>query len=85
MLDSSMASTIPKIVRMIAEVFMNKGIVIGRVFVGVVYDVISNPAVILPNARRVTGLMMFELFSLIGIIVGIRANPVRTSDVIRRL
>lgn len=46
---------------------------------------ISNPAVMLPRARRVIGLMISGLFSFVGVIGGMRLNPVCTSRVIRRL
>lgn len=45
----------------------------------------SRPAVMLPRASRVIGLMSVGVFSFIGVIVGMRGNPVWTSRVMRRL
>lgn len=83
MLESSKARIIPRTVTRMAAVFVSVGIVIGEVFVGMMYDVMSRPARILPRARRVIGLMMVGLFSFIGVIEGVRVNPVWTSRVIR--
>lgn len=85
MFESSKARMVPKIVTMIAAVFMGIGIVIGGVFVGVMKDVMSRPAIMLPKARRVIGLMIAWSFSFIGTVVAIRVNPVWTSSVIRKV
>ena len=45
----------------------------------------SRPAVMLPRASRVIGLMSVGVFSFIGVIVDMRGNPVWTSRVMRRL
>lgn len=83
--ESSKARAMPSIVAMIAAVFVRVGMVIGGVFVGVMYDVMSRPARMLPRARRVSGFVIMGLFSFIGVFVGMRGNPVWTSSVIRRL
>lgn len=83
--DSSRARIMPKIVTIMAVVFMSGGIVMGGVFVGRMKEVINSPAVILPKARRVMGLTIIGLFSLIGEMEVIRVKPVCTSKVIRRL
>lgn len=85
MFRSSRAKIAPKIVAMIAAVFVSMGMVMGGVFEGRVYDVMSRPARMLPRARRVIGLMIVGLFSFMGVIVGVRVCPVWTSKVIRRL
>lgn len=85
MVVSSRARMIPATVTRMAVVFVSRGIVIGGVCVGVMYDVISRPAMMLPRARRVIGLVICGLFSFIGVIVGIRVNFVCTRRAIRRL
>lgn len=45
----------------------------------------SRPAVMLPRARRVIGLMSVGVFSFMGVIVDVRGDPVWTSRVMRRL
>lgn len=85
MFDSSSASRIPIMVTMRAAVFVIIGMVIGGVFVGKMLDVMRRPAMMLPNASRVIGLVIVGEFSLIGVMGGIRLNPVWTMMVIRRL
>ena len=85
MFKSSKARIAPRIVAMIAAVFVSVGMVMGGVFVGIVYDVMNRPARMLPRARRMIGLMIVGLFSFMGVIVGVRVNPVWTIRVIRRL
>lgn len=46
---------------------------------------ISKPAVILPRARRMIGLVIVWLFSFTGMSVIMRVNPVWTIDVMRRV
>lgn len=55
---------------------MDRGIVIGGVFVGIINEVMKNPARILPNARRVMGEVTAGLFSFIGVKGEIRTKPV---------
>lgn len=83
--SSSNASMMPRIVTMIAAIFVIIGMVIGGVFVGRMLDVIRRPAITLPNASRVMGLVTAGEFSLIGVIEGIRVNPVCTMSIIRML
>ena len=83
--ESSKARMIPRVVIMIAAVFVIIGMVIGGVFVGRIRDEISNPAAMLPRASRMTGRMADGVFSLIGKIVRVRLYPVWTSSVMRRL
>lgn len=83
MFESSRARIIPRIVTIMAAVFVIIGIVIGGVFVGIISDVMSRPAMMLPRARRVIGLVIAGSFSFIGVIGGIRVNPVWTSRVMR--
>lgn len=45
----------------------------------------SSPAMMLPRARRVIGLMIVELFSFIEGVVIMRVCPAWTSKVMRRL
>lgn len=85
MFDSSRANRIPRAVMVMAAVFMVVGIVVGGVFVGVVKDVMSRPARMLPRASRVMGFVIVGLFSFMGVIEGRRGNPVWTSRVMRRL
>lgn len=56
----------PIIVTSKAASFNKGGIDIIGVFKGVILDVISRPAIILPQAKRLIGLMTAVLFSLIG-------------------
>lgn len=81
--DSSRARAIPRAVTTRAVILMDRGIVMGGVFIGSVNEVIRNPAVMLPSARRVIGEVTAGLFSLTGVRDGIRVNPVWTSRVMR--
>lgn len=83
--NSSSASIIPRIVTMMAAIFVTIGMVMGGVFVGRTLDVIRRPAIMLPSASRVIGLVTAGEFSLIGVIGGIRVNPACTISVIRML
>lgn len=80
-----MARIIPRMVIRMAQVFVIRGIVIGGVFVGRIKEEISRPAIMLPRARRVIGLRIVGLFSFMGVMGGVRLNPVWTSRVSRRL
>lgn len=73
--ESSRARTIPRAVTTRAVILMDSGMVMGGVFMGTVNEVIRNPAVMLPSARRVIGEVTAGLFSLIGVREGIRVNP----------
>lgn len=74
--ESSRARIIPRVVTMIAAVFVTGGMVIGGVFVGRIRDEISRPAMMLPKANRMIGRMAEGAFSLIGVIVMVRLYPV---------
>ena len=85
MFASSRAKMRPRVVAIMAAVFVSMGIVIGGVCVGVMNDVMSRPATVLPKARRVIGLRVCGLFSFIGVIVGVRVDSACTRRVIRKL
>lgn len=61
------------------------GIDITGVFVGKMFDVISRPATILPQASRLIGLITARLFSLIGDKALNRGWPIDTKNTTRRL
>lgn len=61
------------------------GIVRICVFMGVVQEIISIPAIMLPQARRVIGLIIEWLFSLIGKIVRVRGELIEEKKIIRKL
>lgn len=63
---SSRAVSKPITVTTSAVSFRRGGIDITGVFKGVMLEVISRPATMLPQARRLIGLMTAGLFSLIG-------------------
>lgn len=63
---SSSAKRRPRIVTMRAASFSSGGIVIIGVFRGVIFEVIRRPAIMLPQARRLIGLITAGLFSLMG-------------------
>lgn len=74
MVMSSSARIMPRVVTIMAAVFVRRGIVIGGVCAGFVYEVMSRPAMMLPRARRVIGLRVCGLFSFIGVSVGMRVS-----------
>ena len=84
-LESSRARIIPRVVTMMAAVFVMVGIVIGGVLGGRIRDEINRPAIMLPRASRTIGRMAGGVFSLMGVIAGVRVCPVWTSKVMRRL
>ena len=75
MFESSRARMTPRIVTRMAAILVTRGIVIGGVLVGVMKEVISIPAMMLPRASRVRGAVISGLFSLIGVIGGVRVCP----------
>lgn len=85
MFESSRARAMPRMVAVMAAVFVVIGMVIGGVFVGGMEDEIRRPARMLPMASRVIGLDSMGLFSSMGVNVGMRVGPVWTSTAIRRL
>lgn len=74
---------IPRAVTSMAMILMYVGMVVGGVFIGIMNEVMMNPAVMLPRARRVIGEVTAGLFSFIGVRGAIRTNPVCTSTVMR--
>lgn len=82
---SSRAIKRPSIVTVSAAILMYVGIVVGGVFSGVVFSEMSNPAIMLPIARRVIGLIIVGLFSFNRSVEGYRGCPVCTKIRIRRL
>ena len=84
-LESSRARIIPRVVTMMAAVFVMVGIVIGGVLGGRIRDEINRPAIMLPRASRMIGRMAGGAFSFMGVIAGVRVCPVWTSKVMRRL
>lgn len=77
-LFSSKASKNPRIETNSAVVFRYHGIVRIGTLVGGMLCEIKNPARMLPNARRLIGLIKFGLFSLIEIIGGNRGFVMTT-------
>lgn len=82
---SSMAVNKPIIVTTRAATFKGKGIVIIGVFEDKKFDVMMRPATILPQARRLIGLITDKLFSLIGDNARNRGVPIVTKKTTRRL
>lgn len=82
---SSSAARRPIIVTMRAAALRRKGMDITGVFRGVMWEVIRRPAMTLPQARRLIGLITVELFSLIGERGLKRGRPIETKKIIRRL
>lgn len=63
---SSRARTRPRIVTIRAANLSMGGMVIIGVLRGVIFEIIRRPATMLPQARRLIGLITAGLFSLIG-------------------
>lgn len=82
---SSSAVRRPIIVIIRAATLRRNGIDITGVFKGVMLEVIRRPAIILPQARRLMGLITVELFSLIGERGLKRGWPIETKKTTRRL
>ena len=81
--EISRARAIPRAVTTRAVILMDIGMVIVGVFVGMMNEVMRNPARILPRASRVMGEVTAGSFSFIGVRGGIRTKPVCTSTVMR--
>ena len=75
----------PMIETVSAANFRRGGIDITGVFRGRMFEVISSPAVMLPHANRLIGLMTAGLFSLIGDNELNRGCPMDTKKTTRRL
>ena len=82
---SSSAVTRPTIVTIRAANFSRGGIDIIGVFKGVILEVISRPAIMLPQASRLIGLITAGLFSLMGERALNRGCPMDTKNTTRRL
>lgn len=82
---SSRAKRRPRIVTVRAASFRSGCIVMIGVFRGVILEVMRRPAMMLPQARRLMGLITAGLFSLIGESVLNRGYPMDTKKTTRRL
>lgn len=82
---SSRAISTPRIVTAKAASFRMGGIVITGVFRGRMLDVIRRPAMMLPQASRLMGLITAGLFSLMGESALNRGWPITTKKTIRML
>lgn len=82
---SSRAVRTPMIVTARAANFRIGGMVIIGVFKGRILDVIRRPAMMLPQASRLIGLITAGLFSLIGERALNRGWPITTKKTIRML
>jgi len=82
---SSKAIIKPRIVTIRAANFRRGGIDITGVFRGVILEVIRRPAIMLPQASRLMGLITAGLFSLIGDKALNRGCPIDTKKTTRRL
>lgn len=82
---SSMAVRSPRIVTIKAANFRRGGMDMTGVFRGVIEEVMIRPAIMLPHARRLIGLITAGLFSLIGGSEGNRGWPIDTKYTTRRL
>lgn len=82
---SAMAVNKPVMVTRRALSLSNGGIVITGVFVGRKFDVIRSPAIILPQASRLIGLITVGLFSLIGERGRNRGCPISAKYTTRKL
>lgn len=85
MVVSSMATRSPIIVTMRAASFRVVGIVIVGVFEGRKLDVMISPAMMLPQASRLMGLITRGLFSLMGDSGRNRGDPMVTKNTTRKL
>ena len=82
---SSSAARRPKIVTERAASLIIGAIVRVGVFKGIMLELIMNPAIILPQARRLIGLITRGSFSLIGVSASNRGLFIETKKIIRRL
>lgn len=82
---SSRARRRPIMVRMRAASLSEEGMVITGVFSGIMFEVISRPATMLPQASRLIGLITAGVFSLIGESGLNRGCPMDTKKITRRL
>lgn len=82
---SSNAIRRPEMVTRRAANFNGRGMVITGVLEGSKFEVIRSPAIMLPQASRLMGLMTEGLFSLIGATAVKRGCPIETKKITRRL
>lgn len=82
---SSKATRRPRIVTIRAASLSKGGMDITGVFIGVILEVIMSPAMMLPQASRLIGLITAGLFSLIGESELNRGCPMDTKNTTRRL
>ena len=82
---SSRATMRPRIETVRAASFNAGGIVITGVFAGEMFEVIRRPAIMLPQANRLIGLITAGLFSLMGERAVNRGCPIDTKKMMRRL
>lgn len=82
---SSRAIRRPKIVTIRAASLSRGGMDITGVLIGVILEVIMSPAMMLPQASRLIGLITAGLFSLIGESELNRGWPMDTKKTMRRL
>lgn len=82
---SSRAISRPAIVTARAASFSSGGMVMTGVFSGRMLEVIRRPAIMLPQASRLMGLMTAVLFSLMGERALNRGWPIETKNTTRRL
>lgn len=75
----------PRIVTIRAASFSRGGIDMIGVFKGVILEVIRRPAIMLPQASRLMGLITVGLFSLMGERALNRGWPMATKKTTRRL
>lgn len=85
MVANSKAVKSPRIVTIRAANFRRGGIVMIGVFSGIMFEVRIKPATMLPQARRLIGLMTAGSFSLIGESGRNRGVPIVTKKTTRRL
>lgn len=84
-LARSMAIINPRMVTIRALNFSVSGMVMTGVFLGVKFEVMIRPAMMLPHANRLMGLITRGLFSLIGVRGENRGCPIEAKKMIRRL
>lgn len=82
---SSRAISRPTMVTIRAASLSKGGMDITGVFRGIILEVIRRPAMILPQASRLIGLITAGLFSLMGESGLKRGCPIDTKNTIRRL
>lgn len=85
MVVSSMATNSPVIVTIRAAIFRDAGIVMMGVFEGRKFEVMMSPAIMLPQASRLMGLITNGLFSLMGDRGRNRGDPIVTKKITRKL